>query len=1091
MKLWFCACFLFCAYSLSILIGEKNEVTYLLEDQENYDLHLNYSLCVWLPRLLSTALFSEGRKPVEISIDDLKAVLSNSSELKKFSRKSNLTNLLQSVTSNDFYIHLNSICFILKVEAINVTFDFFKHLSQGVKKKVTKEPEYLSVFVIRRRPFWFFKTKLQPTYQLLLLDTDYLDCRPDGRKNWQAAKRPYSRFECTNNCMKEQRRSPEYFYDAGEESLAGLRFASSSSESSPGPLEAEEQRRCFDDCAKDECQLDVFLPRSEIKAKVLHTELMLSTFDYWLTFAGCIVLFLNISIQELVLGLSRPLLYRLRGKLKHFKALLYTVRVSTLLVCLAVSSTLCYQLISNQITKSYDPARKETTNALLEIEPAMHLVICTPVQAYLANEDGKGRKRKWSELTFEELEKATNNDLDVYLKRIYFSFLDEQQDVEKVRSERVFFRSGKTGHRGEKGLMRCFQMQVNFRKEARFRFKSLLLISKLVIEFKNEEELGEERTGEPKLFLLASKNESFTNETIEFDGTEKLAKYWSKFSLKAGRCANHQGTYKNCTNRANCIDLCVNELFSQNHSALNIHSTISKHQLSRQQWSSLKINDEKMSYEKAKKECGEKFNKTDCSDHRFRKSVLIGRRIGKNSVHIDLHYELVNEVDEGQSIYKLALDILTIQSIFFGLNALKLILIAIGFLKAKLALNGNQIYRSLAYCICLACCIGQSILIFVFIVDEELTQNQFFERPNLVGMPELVFCFSYDKSLVDENRRFSGNYLEQATADLTADTIFQRFGYLNASNEWVHLEMDTFRAGGPFQSLHNSSAFEIRTAFFQHRKCFFFKLHQGEYRQDQFYYREDGAVFELQFKEKFKQLNDTNVRVFLRKTGTYHFSKMLILDHLSHVNVLKQELFEIIYHDRFGQIKRLFRDPLSLFGETVNLNEVDEYTTGLLGSFRRRLQMATTSWPLKERSELFDLNIENELFEQYCRQVQEPLDDRSPKNANFRRSFFINHFHSDNDSSVAADFRFELLFFKKYMIITNGDNWPKLVISLLNVLSIWLNLSIFELHEYFRKLIAPLNHLYRLLIKLREFSRSHLNSIDRIPVRFRSRPELR
>lgn len=83
MRLWFCVCFLFCAYSISILIGEKNDVTYVFENEkQKYDLNLNYSLCVSLPELLSSALFND-RTPAEITIDDLKAKLSNSSELYK------------------------------------------------------------------------------------------------------------------------------------------------------------------------------------------------------------------------------------------------------------------------------------------------------------------------------------------------------------------------------------------------------------------------------------------------------------------------------------------------------------------------------------------------------------------------------------------------------------------------------------------------------------------------------------------------------------------------------------------------------------------------------------------------------------------------------------------------------------------------------------------------------------------------------------------------------------------------------------------------------------------------------------------------
>ena len=1076
MRLWLCVCFLFCAYSVSILIGEKSDVTYVVEnEQEQYDLELNYSLCLSLAELVSSALFDRqsNRKTAELTVNDLLAKLSNSTELEKLrllkkSRTSKRPNnysdfdlrpskdtiqiaeILQSTFArNDYYIHMNLICLIPYETELNQTVRFFN--------TIPREPP--SVFIVRKRPFSFFKTDLN--YQLLLLDNEnyYSNCERQG--HLRLSKVPYSRFECTNQCLKAKRNSAHYFYWADDARLAKLNF-------SQAP--AAEQGRCFAACV-EECKVDVFLPRHEIRKKVYVTELMISPFDYYVTFAGLISLFLNISIQEAVLGLTGPALLRLkpliRNKIKHFNALFILFRISTLLICLLISSALYYRLIENFLSKSYDPTRKETTNALLEIRPTMHLVLCTPLVEYLLLEDEHTQKRRFN-MTFKELEKATNSNLNIHLKGIYFSFLDEQQEVELVHSPKVFFWSG------EKNLLRCFKIQANFKNESRLRFKSLLLISKVLVEFESEDD---KVVGNVKLFLLGSSNESFTTQTVPFDGTAKLSQYQSQFSKMARKCVDY--AYVNCTNRWNCIDVCVNRLFASNHSTLSIYSLIDKDQFDEKEWSSLKPDLTKGHYEEALETCKKQFKKPNCYDHSFKKSVHIGDRREKDSIQIDLHYELVNVIDEEQSIYKLALAILTIQSIFFGLNAHKLIMITVRFLQTKLDLNGNKVYRSLTYLICVLCLLCQSALIFVFIVDEQLTNNQYFERPVSIPMPEMVFCFRFERSLIDEHRRLTGNYLEEATGSLTASSIFESFAFLNASNEWVHLKMATFHSSN--SQFHNQfsphSGLAIRTAFFQNRKCFYFSLNESEYRMEQFYYLPNGKVLELQFTEKFKSEHKSigPISFFLKQRGNYHFSKMLTLD-WSSMNVVKQELFEILHQDRFGEIKRLFSDPLSLFQTSVNLNDVGEYMASLLGSFKRRLRMATTSWPLIERNELFDLPIENEVFDQYCKQVQEHLDKRSAKNSNYRRTFFINHFSAERTGK--ADFQFELLFFKKYLIVTNSENWPKLLISLLNVLSIWLNVSVFDLHPYFRKLTAPFRHLYRLLHWLQKFLLLHLHNED-------------
>ena len=68
------------------------------------------------------------------------------------------------------------------------------------------------------------------------------------------------------------------------------------------------------------------------------------------------------------------------------------------------------------------------------------------------------------------------------------------------------------------------------------------------------------------------------------------------------------------------------------------------------------------------------------------------------------------------------------------------------------------------------------------------------------------------------------------------------------------------------------------------------------------------------------------------------------------------------------------------------------------------------------------------------------------------------------------DFIFELNFTKNKILITNEDNFTKLNLNLLNVLSLWFNLCILDLHAYvyyaYCKIVFSFNFIHALLIRI-------------------------
>ena len=198
---------------------------------------------------------------------------------------------------------------------------------------------------------------------------------------------------------------------------------------------------------------------------------------------------------------------------------------------------------------------------------------------------------------------------------------------------------------------------------------------------------------------------------------------------------------------------------------------------------------------------------------------------------------------------------------------------------------------------------------------------------------------------------------------------------------------------------------------------------------------------------------------FTKISNTTHFGRIKLLkfkkfdvDFEKRIYVSDQEMIELTKNDKFNFIK----SPSLLFNEVKNLDK------SLMFDFKQIFNLTNTYLP----SENGNSEINNDLFKQYYKQESV----KSSSFSNVQKLFIM----IDNElfylNVTKPDFIFKLNFIKNKILLTNEDNLTKLILNLLNVLSLWFNLCILDLHAYvhyaYFKTLFVLIAIYRLLIKI-------------------------
>ena len=168
------------------------------------------------------------------------------------------------------------------------------------------------------------------------------------------------------------------------------------------------------------------------------------------------------------------------------------------------------------------------------------------------------------------------------------------------------------------------------------------------------------------------------------------------------------------------------------------------------------------------------------------------------------------------------------------------------------------------------------------------------------------------------------------------------------------------------------------------------------------------------------------------------------------------ELFRIVGEDQF----ELLKDPRRLFQERMQVN--DAKTVEMMRKrFKEDYNRTTDHLPLDGH---FDEEVDNELYEQYAKTV---TDQSAFLSLDFEQKVANTYTNFGHSSFIFSHFSFSFSFLVRRVVITNSVNYTKLVVSLLNTLSLWLDIYVIDMGTWLSRFFALVLHLYRLLVSTR------------------------
>lgn len=435
-----------------------------------------------------------------------------------------------------------------------------------------------------------------------------------------------------------------------------------------------------------------------------------------------------------------------------------------------------------------------------------------------------------------------------------------------------------------------------------------------------------------------------------------------------------------------------------------------------------KVEDDQI-YKNISKKCLSKFpDEMPCVEAHYEDTVEIISP-DDESKEIDLKFDVVRSVEETASTYKLVLDLVSIQSVLFGLSVFGVLQTLGRFIQFKIRNENNRIVSFVIYLLCSIGASWHSSYILHSIVSSELAPTRYYELAQELQMPVMVFCDQIDQRLIDTNHKLTGYYLERLTKEMNASSMLEDVSYLNDLNEWTSFDLD-----------------RVKRFFYLGMKCFEVSTDQI-YGQNQFHFTNDNQILRVNFtptpEERF-------VYFMTKARKSAEFSKIIFLNYWW-INGPKtrwplsfsiaQEVSSYKFKDRFGFIRKHFRsfqedDPRDLDGELLELQN-------------NQHNLRTLSLPLREDD--FGLELEEDLFEQFY-SAEKRTNQNRLVNSKFEQAFYDNHFRH---SQSGSDFVFNLVFLQMVVSSSNEENISKIVFGFLNVLFIWFDLGVLDMHPRF------------------------------------------
>ena len=1022
MKIWYVICIWLCYFSISNLVKENSEIIYKSSNQTE---PTNYLVCFNLKEIGTLT------NNTTVDLQQLDKIVSSYvsnrfNKLEKWSKKYFMTKfkefVLNPIESKDYLILNHKFCFIQ--ENRNYLFYFLAFLPT---------PE-----------LYLFKYE---TYDLFKLEDshDVVDQLVVKNKEYPYSNctKNYSKFKCLNECYKEKHQLSKYFYTANEKRIIFLDYEYNQTI-------RDEEYGCLNECKRDDCKLVLFVSTdsSEPKPSVFEADFFISRSEFWIQLFSLICLIENISFYQLLSKLFKFLIPKVKKikkikirkrviKVKKPEKYLHLLKMVILLISISCFIYYFYEKIENINTQINNPSKSKAQIYLFEPEK-MNLVICvnanknekkdSPSQYYYTYYYDLNQ----TNMTLKKIEKATDSVFNDTIDEIYLQFQNKKIKANWSLTSKVFFKNIKESLFIDI-LTRCFQIEANPTEP---KYQSLLATSKLIVKFKSYN---------CDIYLLPEE-ERFNSESFQYIGYyfSKVIKKRSNWIMHR-RCAEYDKKYSDCNSKQNCIDRCVNKRFVETYKSYTIYSIVDKDQFTKDQWSKSLPNNDFGIFNKTKQVCLKEFN-DDCNEVKFETDIFNRNIFVSRTKPIPLYYNVISEIEEEAPLYKLLMDVLTMQSVLFGQNILELLFIIYCILNTKYQLRNNKYYFYFIYLICLAGFIYNTCFIFDQVLHGDLIRFVYFGIENSIKMPGIIFCFDLNQTRIDRNIKLTESHLNKSIKHISIETVFKNITYLNKSNDWITLNSN-------FRKLE----LEVETFYFLDKKCF--KIKQDiEYSRHQFYLLDNKEVLKVNFKKDFN-LDELTIHFFTKIENKMQFSKPKKLTFAEWAYASNQEITELTVYDQFSWIK----NPSLLFDEDSYQNDVNKHLAKLMNKFDENYNLRTLNLPSEKVNSNNEIN--DDLFEQYSSQ-----EIKSFLNSNIQKLFIITNVKITDSDVSKPDFIFELNFIKNKILFTNEDNFTKLILNLLNVLSLWFSLCILDLHAYvyyaYCKIVFSFNFIYVLLIRI-------------------------
>lgn len=1039
LKVWYCLCTLFCVYILCIVWHEQYEVTYRLDYERPM---MRFLSCVPLNQIYA------GQPAIDL--DQMRVDLYEHLLKMRFNSAHQDSNdfIRNATESINYLILLDSLCFVCENNyELNLASLFFNYVN--VKMFAF---DVVSFDLIKMDKPFDMVTHLIVIHE----DHPFSACRD----------RAYSRFHCLNDCFKSKNRLAKYYYSGDETGEPVLLNYQDDLSDYPGENRSimVQEKGCFKQCKTDACRLSHFvLSNHEIytlktakrtvylKSRTFQAHRIIDRSNFWLQQIGLVCLLVGCSVRQLSFKLAKAVNTIIRQKHpirqenpirrktptgRDYVFLKGPIRcpikmpflkVTILMVCLFCSAYLYTQMILDYKARQSKPVRKEITMRLMQPE-TVHLIVCVHFRDILP---GKGLSYL-DGLTLSQLETLTELKSSDLVEAISLNYQNKLTPAHwRLVNTSTIFRFKE----------RCYKLEI-YPVFSEPRYQMVLSISKLSVKLKKS----------AALFLLVQ-NEQFSLDSYFL----QLVYNFYKVEIKRSepKCVHYEQLYSrlypNCNSRKSCIDTCINRLSVKTHGRLTswiLRWVAHKNHFSESEWKRLTVKHDFADYKNLRTVCEEEIvNNASCNEVRFEQGTEIDYDSSER-FNIELYYEVIRLIEEVPCWSLITLDILNVQTIFYGLNVLTILRMLHCFARTKFKLTNARLANRLAliFLLCLTGFACHTLNILSQTLNDDLTYSQHYQIADVKRMPTIVLCYNYP--LIDRKRRLTGRYLNELTSNLRPDTVFRNISYLDEQSEWITLE-----------SNFKGRNFEIETFFFLSRKCFGLKLNLS-YRNDQFYFSFDRMVLKVYFNHSFLAGNLMTTFFMTEVPGSIFFSRVSSLhfpqQKLSKVfSIIHSSIF-LRYDDKFNTIRHLIRSPLSLLHGQNNLHDARAYLSGLLKGFRlANPKRVTLNLPVTEG--LFDYEIDDEAFERYFSEVQNVTDHRTPANSNYEREFVVNTL--SQRLKITADhplegshFAFGLNYLAKVIVATNEQSYSSLILSLLNVLSIWFGLGVLDLHVCIRPL---------------------------------------